>query len=124
MICHRYHPLRLCRKFLSMDSKTRNNVVDIHNNCVNCLARSHDIRACQSKDTCHKCSLYHHTLLHPSNHKPKQSITTQQLRNRQKQKSTNQQPSPAVIPDAKVIYEAIRSLAQVLCASEQAPTVA
>lgn len=49
-----------------MDVQTRSQIVDKHRYCVNCLAKSHDLRACPSRDTCRLCGKYHHTLLHAS----------------------------------------------------------
>lgn len=120
-----------------MNSKERNSVVRRFGYCENCLARSHDLRACQSLDLCRKCDSYHHTLLHPTratNDLRRQINRQQNQRNNHRQarrrssnvnnncpssnnnrQSTNQQHVPAV-PDQQIISEAIRSLAQVLCA--------
>lgn len=69
MACKKFHPLRYCKTFLKMSVQQRNCIVRRYNYCENCLAKSHDLRACQSVDTCHKCDSYHHTLLHPTTRK-------------------------------------------------------
>lgn len=112
-------------------------MVEINGYCVNCLARSHDLRACRSMDTCRKCDKYHHTLLHPQKRRERGLIDASQRRSqqqnprpqqnqRQRQQQSqrqqeNQQNAEMSTPDAKILSEAIRSLAQVLCCSTQQP---
>lgn len=64
VVCQENHPLHQCPKFGSMDSKERQAVVRVGNLCFNCLRPNHSLRNCQSKSTCRKCGLKHHSLLH------------------------------------------------------------
>lgn len=149
MLCQSFHALRFCRKFLKMTVEKREKFVDRHRYCLNCLAKSHDLRTCTSRDTCRKCDRWHHTLLHP---KPAQPTRSSRRRARSRRSSGTQQreepdsiepqprtsateqpsrslttdPKPrlSTTPDSKIIIEAIRSLAQVLCNNEAAPNVA
>lgn len=121
-----------------MTAKDRNLVVRRNNYCVNCLAKSHTVSACDSMATCRKCDRYHHTLLHPEHPRvrgPAQSRLTpaqQQPRKRKMAKQASSQKSqrrrktvnqPQIItPDQSIISEAIKSLASVLCASTAAAT--
>uniref|UniRef100_A0A1I8NK51 Uncharacterized protein n=1 Tax=Musca domestica TaxID=7370 RepID=A0A1I8NK51_MUSDO len=43
----------------------RRNVIRKFKYCLNCLAKSHTVRDCHSKDVCRKCGYQHHTMLHP-----------------------------------------------------------
>lgn len=123
-MCGTYHAVKSCRKFLAMQFIKRQQYVETNRYCTNCLARSHDFRACPSEDRCRICDGFHHTLLHPK----RRSITTKQLRNRkrlsQKNKPKHQQPkhqqhpTRSTVPNTRVISEAIKSLAAVLCVSE------
>lgn len=130
-MCFLYHSLRFCRKFLAMDSTKRNQVVRRRKYCLNCLARTHVVRDCTSPDSCLKCGLTHHTLLHPDRHPrvqpPKRSVRERvgqrnagssrpRIRepNRKKPKRL-MQPTSANQPNQKILSEAIRSLAAVLC---------
>ncbi|XP_017465168.1 PREDICTED: uncharacterized protein LOC108358386 [Rhagoletis zephyria] len=63
-LCGRLHPLRLCTAFRAMDAHDRYECARLHKYCVNCLATSHSTGACDSEDSCHRCGLGHHTLLH------------------------------------------------------------
>lgn len=140
MVCKRYHALRFCERFLRMSVKERNRAVRKYRYCDNCLARSHDLRSCTSMGLCRKCDSYHHTLLHPSrvkndlrrqlNRQPtNRPANNNTINNRQvttnksngRSSNNNRQPTtnrnkPAV-PDQQILSEAIRSLAQVLCAT-------
>ncbi|XP_046806808.1 uncharacterized protein LOC124419894 [Lucilia cuprina] len=119
---------------MKMSPKKREDVVENHGYCINCLAKRHTIRACQSMDTCRICYSYHHTLLHPHRQRVRQQGQRQQS-NRQQQRQQpdsrdNQQqgsqqitqsaitPTKSTTPDVKILVEAIRSLAHVLCAQE------
>lgn len=151
MVCKKFHSLRFCQQFLRMDSRERNRVVRKFRYCENCLARSHDLRSCQSLDLCRKCDSFHHTLLHPSRARNdlRRRINTQ--RNQQSHRTKNRPPNRrnndrntnrtnnsnnnvsnsipnnnnrqstnnihnAVVPNQQILSEAIRSLAEVLCA--------
>ncbi|XP_037819298.1 uncharacterized protein LOC119608827 isoform X2 [Lucilia sericata] len=117
LICRKYHPLKFCRKFLNMDTRRRKMVVEKLGYCLNCLARSHKIMSCTSLATCKICDKLHHTLLHASQqrHRPLPSLKTQHLRN---QRTLREHKSNVITPNTKILSEAIRSLAQILCASD------
>lgn len=146
-ICQRYHSLRFCQRFLAMDSTRRNQAARRNNYCLNCLARTHDVRHCTSPDNCLKCGLPHHTLLHPKRHLRVQPSTTsvrdrigqsnarssQSTRHVQRRNTQPNTPTKRVLPkkrvpphqriqsisstqpNQKILSEAIRSLAAVLC---------
>lgn len=147
MVCKRFHALRFCQQFLKMNTRNRNRIVRRYGYCENCLARSHDLRSCPSLDLCRKCDSYHHTLLHPSharndlrgrlnrqhnpqrqrsnNHQRQRSSNTRNSNNSNRTPSNNNQHAISnnnnqnpVTPDQQIISEAIRSLAQVLCAQQ------
>ena len=63
-LCSTAHPLRKCPKFLKMSPAKRLSAVRRHNYCMNCLAHSHFVRECRSRDRCMKCWQQHHTMLH------------------------------------------------------------
>ncbi|XP_075147386.1 uncharacterized protein LOC142221517 isoform X2 [Haematobia irritans] len=63
-ICKKYHPLRLCKRFLSMGPYQRKKAVEKFNYCTNCLAHEHSSSGCFSNTGCHICRKLHHTLLH------------------------------------------------------------
>lgn len=63
-ICNRPHPLRTCRKFLSMNVTDRIRAVRSNKYCGNCLAHDHSQGTCFTKHGCRKCNKFHHTLLH------------------------------------------------------------
>ncbi|XP_065357208.1 uncharacterized protein LOC135951477 [Calliphora vicina] len=63
-LCKRPHPLRTCRKFLSMNISDRISAVNKHKYCVNCLAHDHSHGSCFTKHGCKHCRKFHHTLLH------------------------------------------------------------
>lgn len=118
LFCKKYHPLKYCKRFLSMDIKKRQRLVERYQYCANCLARSHVIRSCTSMKTCRRCDKLHHTLLHSPRIKPKISTKPRQ---RIEQLTTN---SNNATPDTKILSEAIRSLAQVLCVSGNHSSIA
>lgn len=64
-LCQSHHSVKHCKKFLKMNVSKRERFLEHNRFCTNCLARSHDWRACNSLDRCKKCDTYHHTLLHP-----------------------------------------------------------
>lgn len=63
-ICRRTHPLRICRKFLNMNTTERKEVVKKYGYCSNCLAHSHSQGSCFTKTGCKYCQKKHHSLLH------------------------------------------------------------
>ncbi|XP_036340378.1 uncharacterized protein LOC118749688 [Rhagoletis pomonella] len=63
-LCCRYHPLRFCHAFRAMTPDERYESARIHKYCINCLATSHTTGACSSADSCHRCGMAHHTMLH------------------------------------------------------------
>lgn len=118
-----------------MDIDQRIKAVRRHKYCLNCLARTHTVRNCDSTDTCLKCRSLHHTLLH-QHRQQRASTTTVAIRDRlgerngnarrvhsnanHKRKQQRKRPapvSPTNQPDQRIISEAIRSLAAVLCST-------
>lgn len=123
-MCNRYHSLQTCPKFRAMSPKERNRMVLRQNYCVNCLARSHRFRDCRSRYTCKICSKHHHTMLHPNdtNGTHKQQSNDNIRNNYNDNSGTNDGNSnndTRSIPDQHILSEAIRSLASVLCATQQ-----
>ncbi|XP_075150331.1 uncharacterized protein LOC142224446 [Haematobia irritans] len=145
MLCKRFHSIRTCPKFLRMKPIDRCRTVRQLKYCVNCLAKSHTVAKCHSKNKCRKCRNYHHTMLHPNEYmvyasgnrqQPPNSHTplaqhkkrTQQTNvktgsNQRKfnkkapQSNTNSVPQPSI--NQYLLSDAIRSLASVLCATNQ-----
>ncbi|XP_073817385.1 uncharacterized protein [Musca autumnalis] len=62
-LCKGAHVIKSCPKFLSMEFRSRLNVIRRENRCINCLALGHRATDCRSQG-CPKCSLKHHVLLH------------------------------------------------------------
>lgn len=120
-VCKGYHPLRLCPRFLRMEYRERNRVVRKYDYCINCLASSHTFRRCQSKNTCQRCQHYHHTLLHSS--PPPRIMPPSRRQQNPRQRVKAYKPKRVkehfqhAAPDQRILSEAIRSLAIVLCAS-------
>ncbi|XP_065356386.1 uncharacterized protein LOC135950787 [Calliphora vicina] len=117
-----------------MDVTKRNQVVRRNKYCHNCLARTHLAQNCSSPDTCLKCALPHHTLLHPNHHQrdqpPRRSVHQRVGQRNGVSKRPNkrtqtgaskpkplQEPTDRNQPNQKILSEAIRSLAAVLCAT-------
>ncbi|XP_073827441.1 uncharacterized protein [Musca autumnalis] len=48
-----------------MRVEDRRKIVRDNDYCMNCLARSHQVRRCHSKVVCKKCGSQHHSMLHP-----------------------------------------------------------
>lgn len=132
-VCWRYHSLRFCKKFLQMKAAERKHVVDKHNYCSNCLARSHTLRRCTSQVTCRNCGESHHTLLHyalhprtksqptkthPNTHRQTKAGCTKLKGNRKLPSQPNQRSSNQIqlIPSdqQQIITTAIKSLANLL----------
>lgn len=129
MVCKSYHGLRFCKKFLAMDAKARNRVVRQYEYCINCLAKGHTFRKCRSSNTCHQCNHFHHTLLHkdtpPRITPPNRNYQVQQRhratpkrpkRSAPKKTSASTQQPPENTHE-RILSEAIKSLATVLCAT-------
>ncbi|XP_059222567.1 uncharacterized protein LOC131998431 [Stomoxys calcitrans] len=126
-LCDRFHALKVCPTFLSMSPKQRNIFVLRETYCANCLARSHRFRDCRSRNMCRICARPHNTLLHPNyiNRKPNQSNgkttkhkTTGSLRRAAYNNSNTGQTTPdnnVAAANQKILSEAIRALASVLC---------
>ncbi|XP_075156718.1 uncharacterized protein LOC142229999 [Haematobia irritans] len=96
-----------------MTSKERRAVVEKFKYCVNCLAQSHTLGSCTSRKTCFKCQRHHHTLLHPN------AARTQRKQRKPKKNTT----ATATQPDTRILSEAIKSLAAVLCSSHNVAQV-
>ncbi|XP_075161335.1 uncharacterized protein LOC142234138 [Haematobia irritans] len=145
MLCKRYHSIRVCPRFIKMQPVERCRTVRQLKYCVNCLAKSHTVAYCKSKNKCRNC---HHTMLHPSEPKlyttgkptkAKTKLTnrgklqncqhTQNPANRAQgtkrkirgnlKKAPNQLATSQPLINQHIISDAIRSLATVLCASHQ-----
>lgn len=103
-----------------MDHAERSRVVRRNRYCLNCLARTHSVRNCSSSDTCNKCGALQHSLLHPD----RQVRGNTQPRFRGDRATSYHQGSKVVEKplsaqngglNQQVIFEAIRSLAHILC---------
>ncbi|XP_041631531.2 uncharacterized protein [Drosophila kikkawai] len=68
------HPLRVCPLFLRMSVADRERHVKQQKLCVNCFARTHLLRDCNSTHNCYTCSGRHNTLLHRSGPPPVHSV--------------------------------------------------
>lgn len=115
LLCQRFHSIRFCGKFIRMDAEARNRVVRKHHYCINCLAKSHTFRNCKSKNTCKKCQSYHHTLLHTRVKATSRSRL--EMHNNNRNPPDAEPASQQTSPDQRILSEAIRSLASVLCAT-------
>lgn len=62
--CDQEHPLRKCFRFRRLSIQDRLKVVRKFGYCFNCLAHSHLVKNCTSRDRCKVCRDEHHTLLH------------------------------------------------------------
>ncbi|XP_075170021.1 uncharacterized protein LOC142241996 [Haematobia irritans] len=101
MVCMQRHSLRYCQKFVMMDVSERRTVVRDNDYCLNCLARSHTVDACQSDDRCKKCGYQHHTMLHPRNvylPYPKPSILDRLEAVRVRKTQQRLKPNPSTRP--------------------------
>lgn len=127
-LCNKFHALKVCPKFLKMTPKQRNVLVLKETYCVNCLARSHRFRDCRSRNMCRRCGRPHNTLLHPnytnrkgnqtSNNSTKSgnnSGNNSSNNSRDNNNSNNNQCESGA--NQKILSEAIRALATVLCSS-------
>lgn len=62
--CDKEHPLRKCFRFRRLAVRARCQVVRRLRYCFNCLAHSHVLKSCRSRERCKICLEEHHTLLH------------------------------------------------------------
>ncbi|XP_075144760.1 uncharacterized protein LOC142219877 [Haematobia irritans] len=122
-LCNKFHALKVCRKFLKMSPKERNIWVLREVYCVNCLARSHRFRDCRSRNMCKKCGRPHNTLLHP-NYAERKSRTTnnngsenREVDHNNNNNNASSNSSTQQAPNQKILSEAIRALATVLCSA-------
>ncbi|XP_075148736.1 uncharacterized protein LOC142222463 [Haematobia irritans] len=128
-LCNQFHALKVCPKFLRMNPKQRNIWVLKEVYCVNCLARSHRFRDCRSRNMCRRCGRPHNTLLHPNYAEQKTRSTTTSNINYDRSHSgnnansdTNEASNNSSTPNQtssnqRILSEAIRALASVLCSS-------
>ncbi|XP_065362054.1 uncharacterized protein LOC135955625 [Calliphora vicina] len=63
-LCKEDHALRTCKRFLKARADERYDVVMFQRYCLNCLARSHDLKNCPNEYGCRVCTKRHNTLLH------------------------------------------------------------
>lgn len=63
-LCRKTHPLKLCRRFLNMNTTERKETVVRYGYCSNCLAHSHSQGSCFTKTGCRYCHERNHTMLH------------------------------------------------------------
>lgn len=80
--CQKDHPLRKCRRFHQISTTKRLKIARQFGYCTNCLAHSHQLRNCRSREKCKVCFAKHHTLLHDgSNQNAKKGRKRKQNRN-------------------------------------------
>jgi len=72
------NPVRKCARFLQMTVDERSTYIKRKQVCLNCFARGHQLRDCESTHSCLTCRGRHHILLHrghssqsPSNPSPR-----------------------------------------------------
>ncbi|XP_075170227.1 uncharacterized protein LOC142242533 [Haematobia irritans] len=58
------HPIRKCPKFLQMNVNDRMSCIKRLNLCINCFAKSHNVKKCKSPYSCFSCHRRHNSLLH------------------------------------------------------------
>ncbi|XP_041451284.1 uncharacterized protein LOC121404932 [Drosophila obscura] len=63
--CHGPHSLYVCTQFKAMNVVDRRTFAMEGKLCFNCLSRSHQVKDCNSTNTCRLCKSRHHTLVHP-----------------------------------------------------------
>ncbi|XP_041451946.1 uncharacterized protein LOC121405344 [Drosophila obscura] len=73
------HPIRLCPHFLHMTVESRSSCIKQKKLCLNCFAKGHQLRECQSTHNCITCGGQHHTLLHRINSVSRESNSTSVL---------------------------------------------
>ncbi|XP_075150605.1 uncharacterized protein LOC142224702 [Haematobia irritans] len=123
-LCNKFHALKVCPRVLKMTPKQRNIWVLREVYCVNCLARSHRFRDCRSENLCKKCGRPHNTLLHPNYTERKRKTSNSTTKEQPSQtkgynntKTSTSDTSSQQTSNQKIISEAIRALATVLCTS-------
>ena len=77
-LCKGKHTLQKCPTFRRLKPYERLGIVGRHKYCINCLAQSHSLRNCRSRERCMECLGHHHTMLHL---RPNHTKDTQQPRN-------------------------------------------
>lgn len=63
-LCSKDHFIYNCPDFVSLDPKTRFNLIKTRKWCTNCLGTRHAAINCISRNCCRICSRKHHTMLH------------------------------------------------------------
>lgn len=76
-ICNENHSINFCERFQRLTIHEREKKAKELGLCLNCLAKGHTIKTCNSKYKCRKCYRKHHTLLH----REIDNTMTNQLRN-------------------------------------------
>ncbi|XP_063993399.1 uncharacterized protein LOC135171041 [Diachasmimorpha longicaudata] len=74
-VCTEDHRIYECPKFAEMDVEKRKKLIFNQNRCLNCFAKGHGVKECNSKGYCKTCNdptARHHSLLHHT----KESSTT------------------------------------------------
>jgi hypothetical protein len=66
------HRLNSCDAFKRLNQASRFNIAKSNKLCINCLAKGHTTRDCNSQYSCRECRERHHTLLH----RPRSTATT------------------------------------------------
>ncbi|XP_070075699.1 uncharacterized protein [Drosophila takahashii] len=82
-LCNREsHPIRTCAQFLRMTVDQRIAYIKRKQLCLNCFARTHQLRDCESAHNCFTCRGRHHTLLHRGTPSPARANPTPTPRSR------------------------------------------
>ncbi|XP_070068068.1 uncharacterized protein [Drosophila takahashii] len=82
-LCNREnHPIRTCAQFLRMTVDQRIAYIKRKQLCLNCFARTHQLRDCESAHNCFTCRGRHHTLLHRGTPSPTRANPTPTPRSR------------------------------------------
>ncbi|XP_070068113.1 uncharacterized protein [Drosophila takahashii] len=76
------HPIRTCAQFLRMTVDQRIAYIKRKQLCLNCFARTHQLRDCESAHNCFTCRGRHHTLLHRGTPSPARANPTPTPRSR------------------------------------------
>lgn len=118
-LCRRKHPLRICYRFLNMNTSDRQNVVAKYGYCKNCLAHSHSQGTCFTKTGCNYCKKNHHSLLHAHPRLNQPSIKTSTSTNSSEPPSQQPSTSKAAksnqhLPTAKPLSTSTTTLSSLL----------
>ncbi|XP_070070011.1 uncharacterized protein [Drosophila takahashii] len=82
-LCNREnHPIRTCAQFLRMTVDQRIAYIKRKQQCLNCFARTHQLRDCESAHNCFTCRVRHNTLLHRGTPSPARANPTPTPRSR------------------------------------------